>query len=76
MNHGLATSKLNQVLEAKWQEFQDSNPYNQSQEEILGDSSGDEAMDDNDDSKAQSAEESKDNMFNASVLFFCCCYSL
>ncbi|ELT88567.1 hypothetical protein CAPTEDRAFT_218774, partial [Capitella teleta] len=57
VNHGLATSKLNQVLEAKWQEFQDSNPYNQSQEEILGDSSGDEAMDDNDDSKAQSAEE-------------------
>ena len=23
----LATSKLNQVLEAKWREFQESNPY-------------------------------------------------
>ena len=43
----MAASKLNQVLEAKWQEFQDSNPYNQTEEvqEVVGDSS-DEGMDD------------------------------
>jgi hypothetical protein len=42
VNRGLSAAKLNQVLEVKWREFQESNPYNQQQEEII-DSSGDES---------------------------------
>lgn len=61
VNRGLSGTKLNQVLEAKWQEFQDKNPYNQTKEvvEEIMDSSEEDA--EVNVSKAASSEESAED---------------